>query len=219
MSESPTHPNEVHLTVTFDADTVARCREVVLAGHRGDQATALDAVDDPAPSVRIAALGALERSGHLTTAVVGTALTDSAASVRRRAALACAGRSDCADELRTLLNDTDPTVVEVAAFALGERPDGADAVGALAVCARTHEDSLCRESAVAALGSIGHPDGLAAVLAACEDRAPVRRRAVIALAAFEGPEVTAALQARLSDRDLQVRQSAEDLLAIELGDD
>ena len=106
-------------------------------------------------------------------------------------------------------------MVEVAAFALGEREDGAAAVAALSTCTTSHADSLCRESAVAALGSIGHPDGLGAVLAACEDRAPVRRRAVIALAAFDGPEVTAALTARLDDRDLQVRQSAEDLLAIE----
>jgi HEAT repeat protein len=43
----------------------------------------------------------------------------------------------------------------------------------------------------------------------------LRRRAILALAPFDGPEVTAALEKALLDRDWQVRQAAEDLLAIE----
>jgi HEAT repeat protein len=74
-----------------------------------------------------------------------------------------------------------------------------------------HRDPLVREAAVAALGALGHPDGRAAVLAACSDKPAVRRRAVLALAAFEGDEVEAALTAALGDRDWQVRQAAEDL--------
>ncbi len=85
--------------------------------------------------------------------------------------------------------------------------------------ARGHGDPLCREAAVASLGSLGDPGGLGAVLAACDDRATVRRRAVLALAAFDGPEVTGMLRTMATDRDLQVRQAAEDLLAIELGED
>jgi uncharacterized membrane protein len=38
---------------------------------------------------------------------------------------------------------------------------------------------------------------------------------VLALAAFDGPEVTEALERLAQDRDLQVRQAAEDQLAIE----
>jgi HEAT repeat protein len=91
-------------------------------------------------------------------------------------------------------------------------------VAALADQATRHDDHLCRESAVAALGSIGDPDGLPAVLAGCEDRATVRRRAVLALAAFDDPRATAALTLLLTDRDLQVRQAAEELLAIEGGE-
>jgi HEAT repeat protein len=79
--------------------------------------------------------------------------------------------------------------------------------------ARSHSDPLVREAAVAALGALGDPAGLGAVLAACSDKPAVRRRAVVALAAFEGPEVEAALEAALSDRDWQVRQAAEDLLS------
>jgi HEAT repeat protein len=66
---------------------------------------------------------------------------------------------------------------------------------------------------VAALGALGDPAGLGAVLAACRDKPAVRRRAVLALAPFAGPEVEAALQSALEDRDWQVRQAAEDLLA------
>ena len=64
---------------------------------------------------------------------------------------------------------------------------------------------------MAALGAIGSPEGLDAILAATKDKAAVRRRAVLALAAFEGAEVESALEAALSDRDWQVRQAAEDL--------
>jgi HEAT repeat protein len=64
---------------------------------------------------------------------------------------------------------------------------------------------------VAALGAIGDPAGLPAVLAATRDRPAVRRRAVLALAPFDGPDVDAALERALTDRDWQVRQAAEDV--------
>lgn len=111
-----------------------------------------------------------------------------------------------------LLDDPDETVVEVAAWAAGERePAESGAVARLAVLAQEADDALVRESAVAALGSLGDPAGLPAILAGTRDKATVRRRAVIALAPFDGPEVDAALAAALTDRDWQVRQSAEDL--------
>ena len=87
------------------------------------------------------------------------------------------------------------------------------ALVALAAVDGGHSDPLCREAAVAALGAIGDPDGLVAVLGALDDKPANRRRAAAALAAFEGPEVDAALQRCLDDRDWQVRQVAEDLLA------
>ncbi|MBV8957269.1 MAG: HEAT repeat domain-containing protein, partial [Actinobacteria bacterium] len=111
-----------------------------------------------------------------------------------------------------LLDDADATVVEAAAWASGElEPAEPGAVARLAALATEHDDALVREAAVAALGSLGDPDGLAAVLAATEDKATVRRRAAIALVAFEGPEVDAALARLRDDRDWQVRQVAEDL--------
>ena len=68
---------------------------------------------------------------------------------------------------------------------------------------------------MAALGAIGDSAGLPAVLAALDDKPAVRRRAAVALAAFDGPSVEAALRRCLDDRDWQVRQVAEDLLAME----
>jgi HEAT repeat protein len=86
------------------------------------------------------------------------------------------------------------------------------AVAALARTATAHPEPLCREAAVAALGAIGSPDGLGAVLAALEDKPAIRRRAVVALAAFESAEVLTALARAADDPDWQVRQVAEDLI-------
>ncbi|HTO00989.1 MAG TPA: HEAT repeat domain-containing protein [Microthrixaceae bacterium] len=200
--------------------TVAsRRRAIVIAGHQGDATTARVGLTDPSPEVRGSALGALERLQQLYSAELGAALTDSTPLVRRRAALVAAGRSDVSEALALLLDDPDDVVVEVAAFAWGERSEVPDAVlDRLMELATGHHDSLCREAAVAALGSIGEQRSLPAVLAATEDKATVRRRAVLALAAFDDDEATAALRARLDDRDLQVRQSAEELLSIEEGE-
>jgi HEAT repeat protein len=117
--------------------------------------------------------------------------------------------------LLTLLADTQAAVAEAAAWALGELGAAAiesGAVADLAEAVRAHADPLVREAAVAALGALGDPGGLEAVLAACHDKPAIRRRAVLALAAFEGPEVDAALQTALDDKDWQTRQAAEDLL-------
>lgn len=118
--------------------------------------------------------------------------------------------------LLALLSDREAAVAEAAAWALGELGEGSVAAGAvapLAEAAGTHPDPLVREAAVAALGSLGDPAGLEAVLAACRDKPAIRRRAVLALAPFDGPDVDAALRAALEDKDWQTRQAAEDILA------
>lgn len=239
---------------TGPAASVARAdREaVVLAGHRGDLVTVVDALAASEPSVRAAALGALGRIAarapidpDVVPDALARALADPDPTVRRRAAAEVArwaatcseptGAEPAGSEptgaaptpvvdglLGRLTDDEVDTVTEVAAFACGElalddrtRPH---VVAALDRLARTHADSLCREAAVAALGSIGDPAGLTAVLHGCSDRATVRRRAVLALAAFDDPAATEALRQLVADRDLQVRQSAEELLAIESGE-
>jgi HEAT repeat protein len=186
---------------------------VAVAGHRGDAARARSYLDDPAPAVRATALGALARAKDLMSADLVTGLADGDAEVRARAAELCAAvPGEEPPALAGALADPEPAVVEAAAWASGERqPPEPGVVAVLAAVATDHEDPLCREAAVAALGAIGDPGGLPAILAATADRPAVRRRAVLALAPFDGPEVDAALARALEDRDWQVRQAAEDV--------
>lgn len=197
-------------------DVSGRRRAAALAGHTGDAATARALLGDPDPAVRATALGALGRLDRVRPAEVAAALADSSAEVRRRACQVAVGVPGVDADLVARLADEDPGVVEVAAWALGERSGAgaeADVVERLAAVATGHDDPLCREAAVAALGAVGDERGLPAILAATRDRPAVRRRAVIALAPFSGPEVDAAMSAALQDRDWQVRQAAEDLQA------
>lgn len=193
---------------------MSRRRDVAVAGHTGDEAMARSALHDPAASVRATAIGALERLGALTVDDLLVALADPTPVVRQRACEATARRpGDQPPSLLPLLDDPDADVVEVAAWACGERePAEGAVVGRLAALAIDHDDALVREAAVAALGAIGDLAGLPAILAATRDKATVRRRAVLALAPFDGAEVEAALEQARGDRDWQVRQAAEDLL-------
>ena len=187
-------------------------REAALAGHNRDKDRAVELLEDASPQVRATALAALARMGALTPMQAQRALRDPDPAVRGRACVVAVGLDEDVG-LSSCLDDADPTVVESAAWALGERgATSASAVPALASIVTGHDDPLCREAAVAALGAIGDPAGLPAILEATKDKPAVRRRAVIALAPFDGPEVEAALRAALEDRDWQVRQAAEDLL-------
>ena len=183
---------------------------VVLAGTTAD----IDVLDRASasadPVLRILSLGARQRAGLLDDAHLQAALADDDRDVRCRAIELAIGS---AIDLVPALEDSDDLVVETAAWALGEREsDDARTVAALRRVGADHAVGICREAAIAALGAIGHPDGLPTILGGLDDKPPVRRRAVLALAPFDGPEVTAALERALEDRDRQVRQAAEDLL-------
>lgn len=187
-----------------------RWREVAVAGHTADRATALSALVDGDPEVRVLALGALARMEMLDDIMVIAALDDVSPTVRRRAATLAATRR--AIRLLNTLDDPEPSVVETAAWACGEQEQVDDEVlERLVELAAAAAEPLVREAAVAALGAIGDDRGRTAVLGACADKPAVRRRAVLALAAFDGPEVDAALATALHDRDWQVRQAAEDV--------
>lgn len=163
--------------------------------------------------MRATALGALQRAGELAPVDLAAAVGDPAPAVRARAAeLAAHLPGDQRPCLAQLLQDQDPTVVEAAAWACGERtPPEPGIVAHLAEVATAHQDPLCREAAVAALGALGDEQGLGAILSATEDKPAVRRRAVLALASYAGPEVDAALERARRDRDWQVRQAVEDV--------
>ena len=207
-------------------DPVARAADIASLGLRGSLSSDEIALvkharaGDPDARVRAAALAALVRSSsrEIARAEWLEALSDESAAVRRRAAELAPSLTP-ADEFVVeqhvpVLGDGDVTVVEAAAWALGEVGEVAAAHGAvddLVVTLRTHRDPIAREAAVAALGALGDSAALPAILAACADRAAVRRRAVLALAPFEGTDVDAAITTALTDNDWQVRQAAEDL--------
>ena len=202
------------------ADAVERRRAAAVAGHQGDLAQARVHLDDGEPAVRASALRAVERAGGLDAHLLAAALEDPAPGVRMTALELAASRRDVpVDAAAARLDDPDQRVVEAAAWACGEKASAAGAdpvegvpvVAALTRIARSHADPLCRESAVAALGAIGHPGGLPAILAGLDDRPEVRRRAVIALAPFDGPDVEAALDKASKDRDKQVRAAVTEL--------
>ncbi len=189
-------------------------RTLAVAGHEGDEPTARAALAETDPVARELALGALSRMGALTDDDLRRAADDPEMAVRRRVAMMMADRVEVS--LLDLLSDADVGVVEAAAWAAGEQqpllphPDPT-VLERLIQLATEAPDPLVREAAVASLGAIGHPTGLPAILAGCNDKPAIRRRAVLALAPFDGPEVDAALAVALEDRDWQVRQSAEDV--------
>ena len=188
-------------------------RTIAVAGHVGDVVAVRSGLDDENPAVRATALAALARLDALDAHTLMSATTDASSVVRRRAAQLAAVHPGF--DLRGLLADADPMVAEMAAWACGEHVDVDRATRmVLGELARTHDEPLVRESAVAALGAIGEPDTVGLILAALTDKPAIRRRAVIALANFEGAEIDAALHAALADRDWQVRQAAEELLKI-----
>jgi HEAT repeat protein len=200
-----------------DGRAAARRRRVTMAGHNGDAVVARRGLTDPDPGVQVAALGALARLGELTATDVEAVLAGGGPAPRRRAvevALSARGtgtRSSLPRAVTDALGDPDPLVVVGAAWFLAERHVHA-AVPALATTATGHDDARCREAAVAALGALGDPAGLPAVLSALHDAPTVRRRATVALAGFDDPRVTPALRAATEDRDWQVRQAAGELL-------
>ncbi len=197
---------------------------ITLAAYAGDVAFVRGELLHADPSCRSAALAGLDRCDALTSEDLIAGLDDPDLNVQQRACELAARfdnfvSGDIDARLLVFLKSNADAMAEIAAWSLGERHEERDdidappeIVAALAEVVRTHSDALVREAAVAALGSIGASEGLAAVLHATKDKATVRRRAVIALAAFEGAEVDAALKAALTDRDWQVRQAAEDLL-------
>ena len=104
--------------------------------------------------------------------------------VRRRAAEIAATHPGV--DLLGALDDDDPRVVEVAAWACGEHESDRDEIVArlIDLAIRRRPSRLVRESAVAALGAIGDVRAVDAIIAATADKPAVRRRAVLALAPF-----------------------------------
>tara|TARA_B100000902_G_C27281165_1_gene901867 strand:+ start:1253 stop:1870 length:618 start_codon:yes stop_codon:yes gene_type:complete len=188
-----------------------------MAGHQGDESQARALLTASDVATRRVALGALDRIGSLTSSELQSALKDPSGSVRRRALEIAAKRSDV--KIEVCLNDSDPAVAEAAAFAIGERTE-ISAVPSLIRMASQHDDPLCRESAIAALGALatvvedGRKEILNSLLEAMNDKPQIRRRAVLGLFQFDEPEAQQALNTALVDKDRQVRAVTGDLLGV-----
>ena len=197
-------------SLEFTRSGIERRQQLVQLAREGDLSLAREFFSDGDPRVRASSIAVLSENDALDESLIALGLSDGHPLVRMSMARAAAQNSSIS--VLTLLSDEDPAVVEIACWAAGEQTERNDSIiEALSGIALEHEDALCRESAVAALGALGDVRGLESILEATQDIATVRRRAVIALAPFEGQAVTDALQLALSDRDWQVRQAAEDL--------
>jgi len=194
----------------FTHSGIERRQQLVQLAREGDLSLARELCGDDDPRVRASSVAVLSENDALDESLIALGLSDPNPLVRMTVARAAAQNSSIS--VLELLNDEDSSVVEIACWAAGEQTEHNDSlIEALSAIVLEHEDALCRESAVAALGALGDVRGLESILKATQDIATVRRRAVIALAPFEGQAVTDALQLALSDRDWQVRQAAEDL--------
>ena len=194
----------------FTHSGIERRQQLVQLAREGDLSLARELCGDGDPRVRASSIAVLSENDALDESLIALGLSDPNPLVRMTVARAAAQNSSIS--VLELLNDEDSSVVEIACWAAGEQTEHNDSIiEALSGIVLEHEDALCRESAVAALGALGDARGLESILKATKDIATVRRRAVIALAPFEGQAVTDALQLALSDRDWQVRQAAEDL--------
>jgi hypothetical protein len=152
--------------------------------------------------------------------VLGTALSDTDACVRRLAA-PLLGRIEHASALQTMLtalSATDATVREMGALALGFADDSA---GVAPLERRLGADTSPRVRAIAAwaLGEIERPESARALIDALRDAdALVRRSAARALGEIENPVAIPALTDLLkSDRDPDVRRAAAQSLGEIIG--
>ena len=196
----------------MDSNTSNR-RKAILSSYSGDYELAISLLDEGDAKVRGAALSSLEKLGKLSGKMLEKSVYDPSPEVRKRAIELLAKRPE--EIPLNVFDDTDPLVVETACWAAGEKENQThEVITQLCLIADSHTDQLCREAAVAALGSIGSSLGLETVLEALKDKPAIRRRAAIALAAFDDPKVDEALKKSLNDRDWQVRQIAEDLLDV-----
>ena len=193
-----------------DANVTRIRQRVIELSLNGEFQVITEYLEHPNPDVRATALRVLDNEGKLEKGIVERSLSDSAFKVR--SALAYLLSTNREIPAMKFLLDEDAEIVEIACWGIGERGDtSAEVLDVLQSITESHSDSLCRESAVAALGALGNRDALGSILKAVEDIATVRRRAVLALAPFDGPEVELAITKALEDRDWQVRQAAEDI--------
>jgi len=155
-----------------------RRRRVIAAGHTGQVELARAGLRDPDPDVQAAALGALARLSSLTVADITHLPGHRACPVRRRA-------TDAALSVRgpgsrsTLYTRWLRHLATPIPWSSWERPGSFRSVGGRGRHRAGHDRpaptrTCVPEASVAALGAIGDPRGLTAVIDALDDKPTVR---------------------------------------------
>jgi HEAT repeat protein len=174
---------------------------------------------DPSPMVQAAAVRALGETGSERAAELLMGLLRDESSPLRAQASSALGKIGKAGLPRLIaaLKDPRPSVRALASEALGEQRSG-DSVLAL-VDLVTNDSSAARAAGVEALGKIGAPAGLNAILLVMRTGSvTVRRKSIVALIHFPDPRVVDALIFELGDKDDEARQAAASALG-EVGDE
>ena len=213
-AEPPPRLEDLRIRLRGATDPTRR-REacVLMARHHMTEGipTLQDAVRDPHPEVRAAALQALRvLTGPNALPALLTALQDDADAVVRwqaAAELEVLRLPEARPALESALDDADPLVRATAVEALRGLGDRA----AVPAVAKRLQDSdiVVRRSAADALGRLGDRVAAPALGRALRDPDPeVRRRAAKSLLTLKAPEASEPLAQALRDRDPTVRATA-----------
>ena len=216
----PLGPND---SLSFSSHQLRRI-EVTLAGYDGREAPARSALTDDDPTVRSAALSALDRMGSLTDTDVSTALGDAELRVRRRACelatlmpITSSASLEIDDILLNFLRTGDDTMAELGAWSLGERHQQQN-VGTdeFETSPETPDTTQAGTDFVAPnLGEI--VEALGAIVYHHSD-ALVREAAVAALGCIATPEAKPAILYAIDDKATVRRRAVIALAAFEGAD-
>ena len=132
---------------------ITRIRQrIIESSLNGNIQLVTEYLEHPYPDIRATALRVLNNEGKLEKETLADALLDSAFKVR--SALAYLVSTNLEIPAMKFLLDEDAEIVEIACWGVGERGEASSEVlEVLQSITESHSDSLCRESAVAALGA------------------------------------------------------------------
>lgn len=175
------------------------------------RAALVRALDDPSPSVREKAIGALVRlEDDRAVPYLLEALGSDDAEIRSEAAwgLGKMERTDAVPELIAALSDESDEVREQATWSLGQI-ESDDAVEALGLVVMQDRSSNARAQAAWALGQIESAEAVDALVAAIlDENENVRSQAVWALGQIQDARALPGLSKALQDDSVDVREQA-----------
>ena len=206
-----------------DADPSLRLEAVTALGVLKDQGSldvVLDAISDPWPAMRAAALRALKDIDLDTFVIVLSGLdADPHPSVRTAVVtlLPALGPARAVPRLSALMAGQDPVVAAAAVAAMASLPERPKDFAAALERLLAGGDVMVRAAAASALGVLMPAGGERALMAAyktglADELYQARAAALTALAKYGAPAATTTLNDALADREWAVRLRAAGLL-------